>query len=147
MLRHCNSGTAGRLHPGPEEPSGSLHLHLPICRLDAHAMPAPDDLLPDALVALSRAFGAPAEAAGVALARLTLADVRCFLEAHILRLLDHNPGMLLHILYRVDVAEEQVKAAFRQASPAELPGQLADLLIARQLQKLEIRRRYRSSGL
>ncbi|GIV57470.1 MAG: hypothetical protein KatS3mg042_0383 [Rhodothermaceae bacterium] len=98
-------------------------------------------LLPDALAALAAAL--PGEAALPApAATLTLDDVRRFLVAHISTLLDRNPGLLMSILYRVDVAEAKVKRAFAEHPPATLPGALADLLIERQLQKLRLRRQY-----
>lgn len=73
---------------------------------------------------------------------LSLEDVRRFLVQEITRLLDNNPAMLMSILYRVDVAEADVKRVFADASPSELPDRLAGLLIERQMQKLRIRRPY-----
>ena len=76
----------------------------------------------------------------------TLDDVRAFLIEKIIQLLDRNPDLLMHILYRVDVAERDVKRVFAEAAPKDIPPHLADLLIERQLLKLKIRRTYREKG-
>lgn len=76
---------------------------------------------------------------------LSLEDVRRYLIQQIINLLYKNPAMLMSILYRVDVAEWDVKRVFADASPSELPDRLADLLIERQIQKLRIRRQYRDT--
>ncbi len=54
--------------------------------------------------------------------------------------------MLMHILYRVDVAERDVKRVFAESAPTDIPPRLADLLIERQLLKLKIRRKSREKG-
>ncbi|MDX1546093.1 MAG: hypothetical protein R3247_03850 [Rhodothermales bacterium] len=104
-------------------------------------MPDAAALLPDAARALAEAFGGPAPAA-----QATLADVRRYVEAHVARLLDANPALLMHVLYRVDVAERDVRRVFDEAPPGEIARRLADLLVARQLVKLETRRRYPPPG-
>jgi hypothetical protein len=102
---------------------------------------------PDAASAISQAF---------ALARLddrlergaavTLEEVRAYLVDQITQLLDRNPALLMSILYRIDVAERDVKAVFSSCTPPEVPPRLADLIVARQLQKVQLRRRYRDEG-
>ncbi|GIV59366.1 hypothetical protein GQ464_006765 [Rhodocaloribacter litoris] len=77
---------------------------------------------------------------------ITLDDVRRFLIERIGFLLDRNPGLLMSILYRIDVAEAKVTRALTDAAPADLPALLADLVIERQLQKLHHRRRYRDDA-
>ena len=108
-------------------------------------MPEDDALLPEAAEALSAAFGADAAGAEVPAAGQTLDDVRRFVAAHVARLLDHNPALLMHVLYRVDVPEAEVRRAFAEAPPAALADRLAELLVARQLDKLATRRRYRDA--
>ncbi len=108
---------------------------------------AEDDLLPETLDALAQAFAAtPEDAALERLEPMTLDAVRAFLVARITHLLDRNPALLLHVLYRVDVAERDVKRVFAEGAPADVPGALADLLIERQLQKVRLRRQYREQG-
>ena len=98
----------------------------------------PDDapLPPEAATALTTAFALPEDASA------SLGALRRLLTAKIAELLDRNPAWLMHVLYRVDVAEARVKAVFAEAAPDEIAPRLADLLIERQLQKIEYRRRY-----
>ena len=105
-----------------------------------------DDLTKEALQAFADSFGIAPEAALAHADRLTLDDVRAFLIPKIAALLDRNPEYLMHILYRVDVAERDVKQAFGTAPAQDIPAHLADLLIERQLLKLKIRRAYREKG-
>lgn len=55
--------------------------------------------------------------------------------------LAHDIETLLNLLYRIDVAEKDVKHAMLEENPAE---KLADLIIARELQKAETRIQYRN---
>ena len=104
----------------------------------------PDAISPrDALQALADSLGVAPEETLERADTLTLEDVRRFLILQIEALLNRNLSLLMHILYRVDVAERAVKEAFSTATPEELPGVLADLLIERQLAKLRTRRAYR----
>ena len=97
-------------------------------------------LLPETLDALAKAF-AP-DTALVPAAQVTMEDVQRFLIEKITELLDRNPGWLMHLLYRIDVAEPAVKRVLSESNPADIPADLADLIIERQLQKIRIRRRY-----
>ncbi|HEX7069458.1 MAG TPA: hypothetical protein VF190_01580 [Rhodothermales bacterium] len=72
----------------------------------------------------------------------SIEDVHRFVAGRIAALLDGRRDLLFSILYRIDVAEEHVMTVLAEAEPAEIPSKLADLVIRRQLQKLEIRRRY-----
>lgn len=105
-----------------------------------------DDLTKEALQAFANAFGPAPEAPLAQAGGPTLEDVRRFLIPKITALLDRNPEMLMHILYRIDVAERDVKRVFAESAPKDIPPHLADLLIERQLLKLKIRRQYREKG-
>ena len=109
-------------------------------------MDADHDLTIEALQAFAHSFGVAPEATLEHVDTPTLDDVRAFLIPKIIALLDRNPGLLMHILYRVDVAERDVKRVFAEAAPEDLAPHLADLLIERQLLKLKIRRNYREKG-
>lgn len=99
-----------------------------------------------ALVTLSRAFDlAPLDQRLDAGEQVSMDEVRAYLVAHIRRLLDRNPALLMSILYRIDVPERDVKATFAGCSPPEVPERLADLIIERQLQKVALRARYRDA--
>ena len=108
-------------------------------------MDSDTDLTQEALQAFATSFGVDPEALPVG--GPTLEDVRRFLIPRITALLDRNPEMLMHILYRIDVAERDVKHVFAESAPKDIPAHLADLLIERQLLKLKIRRAYREKGL
>ncbi len=105
-----------------------------------------NDLTHEALQAFAHSFGAAPEAALTQSGGPTLENVRRFLIPKITALLDRNPEMLMHILYRIDVAERDVKRVFAESAPRDIPPHLADLLIERQLLKLKIRRAYREKG-
>lgn len=55
--------------------------------------------------------------------------------------LAHDIETLLNLLYRIDVAEKDVKQALLEEDPAE---KLADLIINRELQKAETRIQYQN---
>jgi hypothetical protein len=75
---------------------------------------------------------------------LSLEELRRYVAENVSRLLDRNPSMLMSILYRVDVSERDVKHAFSETDPNQLPLVLADLLIERQIFKMKIRQAYSS---
>ena len=58
-------------------------------------------------------------------------------------MITHDFNRLVNILYRIDVSEEKVKKAMGEQSPEDVPRKIAELIVERELQKLETRRRYR----
>lgn len=104
-------------------------------------MPSTEDL-PAAFDSLASSFGAGGESA-VKTDAFTLEQVRSFVAAHVTRLLDQNPGMLMSILYRIDVAEASVKHVFESEPPSAIVDRLTTLIIERQLEKVRHRRTYR----
>lgn len=59
-------------------------------------------------------------------------------------LLDSDYNKLISILYRIDIAQEKAVAELAKNAENESPGEtLARLIIERQLQKIETRRKYR----
>lgn len=70
--------------------------------------------------------------------------VRVTLGAKVAEMLDHNPSLLMSILYRIDVLERHVKHVLQQSAPDQIALDLADLIIARQQQKARIRAYYRA---
>jgi hypothetical protein len=108
-------------------------------------MPEPPETTPgDAARLLSEYFDEESES--TLPGALTLQQVRDFLKERIGNLLDTNPQRLMSILYRIDVAESAVQQAFETAPPGLLAQELAELVLERELQKLETRRRYREGG-
>ena len=59
-------------------------------------------------------------------------------------LLDKDMHLLMQILYRVDVNEEKFKNAMAFSDPKELGEKVCKLIIERQLQKIETRKRYKA---
>ena len=74
---------------------------------------------------------------------VTLDEVKQFVRANVVRLLDQNPGMLMSILYRIDVPESQVQDVLKWVGHDQIPDRLTELIIERQLQKVHLRRKYR----
>lgn len=66
------------------------------------------------------------------------------LTERIAYMLDHDFELLMHIFYRLDLNEQKVSEALTGGSDAPA-FQLASLVIERELQKIETRKRY--SGL
>lgn len=68
------------------------------------------------------------------------------LHRHVARMVQHllrqNLNHLLHILYRIDVEEQQVKQAMLAESEEAVAGNIARLIIKRELQKAQTRFRY-----
>ena len=69
------------------------------------------------------------------------------LEQHLAALISHllrtDLNRLLHILYRIDVDEQQVKRALTSDSEEEVAGTIARLIIKRELQKVQTRFKYK----
>ena len=65
-------------------------------------------------------------------------NIRQLLCNEIQHLLHHNFERLMHILYRIDVNENLVQQVIHNKNAASL---LADLIIERQIQKVESRRK------
>lgn len=73
-------------------------------------------------------------------------QLRAILVRRIEELIESDFEHLMWILYRIDVAESRLKktlAEFPEAPPAEI---ITDMVIKRQLEKVETRRKYSSSG-
>lgn len=60
----------------------------------------------------------------------------------VLHLLHTDLNRLLHLLYRIDVEEQQVKQAMVADDPETIAERLARLIIKRELQKAQLRMKY-----
>ena len=69
-------------------------------------------------------------------------ELKTMVSAVISELMDSNFEKLLLILYRIDVNEEQVKRVISQDDPEMIADNLAELVINRELEKIETRIRY-----
>jgi len=71
-----------------------------------------------------------------------LNELKKHLRGKISELLDNDYEKLISILYRIDVDEDKLNELFGSKSRESIPGRLADLIIERQLQKINIRNMY-----
>lgn len=70
-------------------------------------------------------------------------ELREALTSAVMYLLLHDMEKLLNILYRIDVNEPKVKAAFAQNDPKQIAPVIARLILEREVQKAESRRKYK----
>lgn len=73
----------------------------------------------------------------------SLDELRNHLAAHINRLIDQDFEKLVFLLYRIDVDEARMRALLQHREGTDSGLLIADLIIERQLQKIQSRR---SSG-
>lgn len=73
-------------------------------------------------------------------------SLKNILAVRITELLKTNLNELLRILYRIDIAEHKLKNAFKCMSEEEIADQIAILVIERQMQKVEFRRKYSNNN-
>lgn len=69
-----------------------------------------------------------------------------FLARRILELLRQDLEKLTHILYRIDVPEPLVNSAFQADSLEDVAVGLAELVVARELRTVALRRRLDDTG-
>jgi hypothetical protein len=72
-------------------------------------------------------------------------ELREKLVAHINHLINHDFEKLVFYLYRIDVDETKMRRLLEQREGEGAAGLIADLIIERQLQKIESRKKF-SSG-
>jgi hypothetical protein len=72
--------------------------------------------------------------------------LRQWLTERLVYLLLHDMERLLSILYRIDVSESKVKAAFAQQDPRKIAPLLAGLILQREWQKAETRLKYKNQN-
>ena len=76
-----------------------------------------------------------------------LEEFRKYLTERIKDMLDSNYNLLINTLYRIDISERKIGELFSSKNKESIPGKLADLIIERQIKKLDYRRRYREGSL
>jgi hypothetical protein len=72
-------------------------------------------------------------------------DLVSLLTPLIKTMLDRDFEKLLQICYRVDLGEEKLKTILHKSDPETLASDLARALVARQILKVDIRRKYSES--
>jgi hypothetical protein len=76
-----------------------------------------------------------------------LEEFRKYLTEKMRDLLDKNYNLLINTLYRIDISEKKLAELFSSKNKESIPERLADLIIERQIEKIEFRRRYRQGDL
>ena len=74
-------------------------------------------------------------------------SLKNYLSEKILELMENDFERLLNNLYRIDVREDKVNKVLKESPFDEVPNQLADLIIERQIQRLETQRLYKEGKL
>ena len=76
-----------------------------------------------------------------------LEEFRTYLTEKMKDMLDNNYNQLINTLYRIDISERKISELFSSKNKESIPGKLADLIIERQIEKINYRRRYREGNL
>ena len=76
-------------------------------------------------------------------AALSWSSLKSRLSPIIRDLLDHDLNRLLNVFYKIDISEEQFKMILSCSPADQLADKLADLVIEREMLKMETRRKYR----
>jgi hypothetical protein len=58
------------------------------------------------------------------------------------KMLDRDFEKLLNICYRIDLGEKKLKSILHESQPENMAQELATALVKRQIQKIEIRKKY-----
>ena len=69
-------------------------------------------------------------------------ELKRYLESAISELLDKDFNKLLNALYRMDVSEQKATEILHKSPQEQMAQELAAIIIERQLQKVETRRKY-----
>jgi hypothetical protein len=73
----------------------------------------------------------------------TIADFKDYLASKIAYLIENNFDLLINILYRIDIGEEKLQKLFSGKNKPNIPEELSELIIERQLQKIHFRKKYK----
>lgn len=76
-----------------------------------------------------------------------LEEFRIYLTEKMKDLLDNNFNLLINTLYRIDISEKKLSGLFASKNKESIPERLAELIIDRQIQKINFRKRYREGEL
>lgn len=74
------------------------------------------------------------------------AVLRSIIAEKIRYLIDKEPERFKYVLYRIDVAEARVQQVLANYPLTEAAEQIAELIIARQLEKVKTRQQYKAGG-
>ncbi len=74
---------------------------------------------------------------------LSFEELKQALTQHINYLVQHNFEKLVTLLYRIDISEAKIKQLLQQNETTDAGNIIADLIIERQLQKIETRKQFK----
>lgn len=77
----------------------------------------------------------------------SLAQLKEELTSKIAEWMDGRFDLLLSTLYRIDIAEKNIENLFSRDNREYIPSALAELIIQRQLLKINLRRKYKEGKL
>lgn len=69
-----------------------------------------------------------------------------YISAHVAKLLKHDFAALVQLLYRLDISEEKLRYFLHQHKDQMASRIMAELMIERQLQKVETRRLFKKDN-
>lgn len=76
-----------------------------------------------------------------------LEKFKAYLSAKFGYMLDHSYDTLINTLYRIDVDERKLERLFSDNNRDEIPSQLAELVIERQLMKIRTRNKFSNKNI
>lgn len=76
-----------------------------------------------------------------------LEEFRKYLTDKMKDMLDKNYNLLINTLYRIDISENKLAELFSSKNKGTIPEKLADLIIEREIEKVNFRKRYRDGNL
>jgi len=76
-----------------------------------------------------------------------LEEFRKYLTEKMKNMLDKNYNLLINTLYRIDISEKKLAELFSSKNKEAIPNKIADLIIERQIEKINFRKRYREGNL
>ncbi len=72
-----------------------------------------------------------------------LEEFRRYLAEKMKDMLDNNYNLLINTLYRIDISERKLAELFSSRNRESIPEKIADLIIERQIEKINYRKQYR----
>lgn len=72
-----------------------------------------------------------------------LEEFKKYLTEKIRDMLDNNYNLLINTLYRIDISEIKLAELFSSKNRESIPQRLAELIIERQIEKINYRKQYR----
>ncbi len=70
-------------------------------------------------------------------------DVIASIEERVSQMMDHDIELLMSYMYRLDIAETDIKQAMKLNAKQSMPNVFAQLIWKRQKQRMETRKKYK----